>query len=125
MEGHCSTGQSPQRAVAPMEEEEGPRIRMHEVKPLLRHTPLCRGQPQLYLYNCKETLPVAELVTSLATVSVSQIAHARKRFTPLPSKACNMPRHDAVIKPVWRGKIICLDWESDRQMVIHMTRIYT
>jgi hypothetical protein len=22
MEGHCSTGQSPQRAVAPMEEEE-------------------------------------------------------------------------------------------------------
>jgi hypothetical protein len=23
MEGHCSTGRSPQRAVAPMEEEEG------------------------------------------------------------------------------------------------------
>jgi len=73
----------------------------------------------------KRHCQVAELVTSPATVSASQIAHARKRFTPLPSKACNMARHDAIIKPVWRGKIICLDWESERQTVIHMTRIYT
>jgi preprotein translocase subunit SecB len=33
MEGHCSTGQSPQRAVAPMEEEEEVKIFIHRFCP--------------------------------------------------------------------------------------------
>ena len=36
MEGHCSTGQSPQWAVVPMEEEEEERVTLREERVTLR-----------------------------------------------------------------------------------------
>jgi hypothetical protein len=39
MEGYCSTGQSPQWAVVPMEEEE--KVKVWETKPLLKPEAAC------------------------------------------------------------------------------------
>ena len=39
MEGHCSTGQSPQRAVVPMEEEEEEEEEEESLSAVFRHRP--------------------------------------------------------------------------------------
>jgi len=45
MEGHCSTGQSPQWAVVPMEEEEEVRLRGSGFQPVL--VPFSAHPPQV------------------------------------------------------------------------------
>ena len=61
IEGHCSTGQSPQWAVVSMEEEECPYLDMSTEYPIRRNTINC-----LRIYFLREECQMLRLQASLA-----------------------------------------------------------